>query len=135
MDNGLSNVNLAGKAHRHSASAPSDASPSGTIPFRSVVPGMNQNATSAWLTLAADSYQLWADSVAVIGLRTTGLMTGAPGSGDEAVRMVTEKLQANAELAMAVALGGPTSASGLASKTVRHYGKRVRANRRRLAKR
>ncbi|WP_395393471.1 hypothetical protein WBP07_00590 [Novosphingobium sp. BL-8A] len=94
---------------------------------------MARNPTAAWFGLASDSYRLWADSMMVIGMRTTDIMTGR-GSSHENARMVTEKLQANAELAVKLFWGGPMAPETAARKTVRHYGKRVRANRRRLSR-
>lgn len=93
-----------------------------------------RNPTADWMKLATDSYLLWADSMMVIGMRTSDMMTGR-GSSHENVRMVTEKVQANAELAAQLFWGGPIAPEKAAHKAVRHYRKRVRANRRRLAKR
>lgn len=92
-----------------------------------------RNPTADWMKLATDSYLLWADSMMVIGMRTSDMMTGR-GSSHENVRMVTEKVQANAELAAKLFWGGPTTPERAARKAVRHYRKRVRANRRRLSK-
>lgn len=87
------------------------------------------------ISLAADSYKLWADSLMVIGLRTTGFMLARPGSGGEAMRMVVEKAQASAELAAKLAMAGPLMPEQTARLALDHYGRRVSANRRRLAKR
>ncbi|WP_395328011.1 hypothetical protein WBP06_12265 [Novosphingobium sp. BL-8H] len=92
-----------------------------------------RNPTADWMKLATDSYLLWADSMMVIGMRASDMMTGR-GSSHENVRMVTEKVQANAELAAKLFWGGPTTPERAARKAVRHYSKRVRANRRRLSK-
>lgn len=80
------------------------------------------------LQLSLDSAQLWADSMAVIVLRTDALLARRPGSGHEAVRMVTEKVEAQFELAhtLTFAPGNPLKTS------VDHYGRRVAANRKRL---
>lgn len=96
---------------------------------------MTRSPHADWLDLATDSYWLWADSLMVMGMRTTGMMMGGPGSQREAVRMVTEKVQANAELAVALATGGPLTAQAAAHKAVKHYAKRVTANRKRLSRR
>ncbi|WP_334184352.1 hypothetical protein [Novosphingobium sp.] len=94
---------------------------------------MSRNANGDWIKLAHDSYWLWAESMMVMGMRTTDMMTGR-GSNRENVLMVTEKLQANAELAIKLATGGLTSPEKTAHKAVRHYRKRVTANRRRLSR-
>jgi hypothetical protein len=94
---------------------------------------MSRNANGDWIKLAHDSYWLWAESMMVMGMRTTDMMTGR-GSNRENVLMVTEKLQANAELAIKLATGGLTTPEKTAHKAVRHYRKRVTANRRRLSR-
>lgn len=86
------------------------------------------------MTLATDGYSLWADSLMVIGMRTTGFLLARPDSGGEAMRMVVEKVAAGAELAAKLALAGPLTMQGTARMTIDHYGRRVSANRRRLAK-
>jgi len=80
------------------------------------------------LQLSLDSAQLWADSMAVIAMRTDAILTRRPGSGHEAVRMVTEKVEAQLQLAhtLTFAPGNPLKTS------VDHYGRRVAANRKRL---
>ena len=95
---------------------------------------MAKNAALAWWQLATDSYWLWVDSSAVIAMRSVGMMTGAPGSQKEAVRMVTEKIAANAELAAMLFSGAQTSPEHAARKAVTYYGAKVRANRKRLAR-
>lgn len=80
------------------------------------------------MQLALDSYWLWAESCMVIGMRTAAMMTMRPGSDREAVRMVTEKLDATAELAVKL-VGGSENPLAV---SVAHYGKRVTANRKRL---
>lgn len=80
------------------------------------------------MQLALDSYWLWAESCMVIGMRTAAIMTMRPGSNREAVRMVTEKLDATAELAVKL-VGAGDNALAI---SVAHYGKRVTANRKRL---
>ena len=93
---------------------------------------MPRNSNGDLMKLAHDSYWLWAESMMVMGMRTTDMMTGR-GSNTENLLMVTEKLQAGAELAIKLATGG-TSPEKTAHKAVRHYRKRVTANRRRLAR-
>lgn len=92
-----------------------------------------QNPTADWMKLANEGYWLWAESMMVIGMRTSDMMTGR-GSNHENMRMVTEKMQANAELAAKLFWGGPTTPEKAARKAMRHYRTRVRANRKRLAK-
>ena len=95
---------------------------------------MSRNPAAPWLSLAHDSYWLWAESLMVMGMRTTDILLCAPGHEREAVRMVTEKLQASAELAMDQASAGVLTPEKAAHKAVKHYRKRVSANRRRLGR-
>ncbi|AZI35809.1 hypothetical protein NT2_10_00670 [Caenibius tardaugens NBRC 16725] len=93
------------------------------------------NPVTAWFRLAHDSYWLWAEASLVIGMRTMDIMTGR-GSTRENVRMVSEKVQAGAELAARLASGGVTaSPTRNAQIAVSHYRKRVTANRKRLSRR
>ncbi|MEJ2456641.1 MAG: hypothetical protein P8Y58_00255 [Novosphingobium sp.] len=97
-------------------------------------PGAKAPGTSAPLpgaglfTLTLDSCQLWADSCAVIAMRTSAILTQRPGSEREAVRMVAEKWQAVIELGTRLALDplDPVKTS------VDFFGPRVSANRKRL---
>ncbi|KQM21348.1 hypothetical protein [Novosphingobium sp. Leaf2] len=94
---------------------------------------MLRNPAADWMRLANDGYALWAESMVVMGMRTADLMTGK-GSAQENLLMVSEKMQAGAELAVMLATSGLTTPEQSAHKAVRHYRKRVRANRRRLSK-
>lgn len=94
-----------------------------------------RNPASDWLTLAHDSYWLWAESLMVIGMRTTDILMRAPGHEREAVRMVTEKVRANALPAAQLATAGALAPEKIAHKAVKHYRKRVTANRKRLGRR
>lgn len=91
-------------------------------------------STADWVTLTCDSWQLWADSVAVMSMRTSDMLTGRPGAEHEAVRMVTEKLSASAELLFSLAVAGQIAPDQAAHKAVRHYAGKVRANRKRLTR-
>ncbi|WP_254062931.1 hypothetical protein [Caulobacter sp. S45] len=71
----------------------------------------------------------------MIGLRTLKIAAGGPAAAAESELMVREKVQtalALQTLAMTGALG--FTAAGATSKTLAHYRRKVRANRRRLAK-
>lgn len=96
---------------------------------------MPRNPATDWLTLAHDSYWLWTEAMMVIGMRSTDILLRRPGHEREAVRMVTEKLQAHSELATHLATAGPMAPEKAMHKAVKHYRKRVSANRRRLAQR
>jgi hypothetical protein len=69
----------------------------------------------------------------VIALRTLKIAAGGAAGRAEAEQMVEEKIKAGAELATLAATGGlGTSPHSVASKTLAHYQRKVRANRRRL---
>lgn len=78
---------------------------------------------------------LGVESSTVIGLRMMTLSQGGSTAADEAQRMVAEKVKAAIELqalALTGSLGMTTNAA--AAKSIAHYGKKVRANRRRLTR-
>ena len=85
--------------------------------------------------LGVNAWSLGVESSAVIGLRMMKLATGGVAAGAEAERMVGEKVEAALAL-QALALSGRLGVSphGAAAKTVAHYRRTVRANRRRLAR-
>jgi hypothetical protein len=88
--------------------------------------------TAEWSRLMFDASRLWADASVVLALRSWRMMAGGPAAGREVERMLSEKVEAGFELAGAVAAGRVKSPEGAARKTMSVYGKRVRANRRRL---
>ncbi len=81
-----------------------------------------------WLQLATETSLLALESQQVIGLRLMKIALGGAGASHEAQRMVTEKVAAFGEATLEVATGGTPHA------VVKGYRKKVRANRRRLAK-
>jgi hypothetical protein len=86
--------------------------------------------------LGIQAWALGCEATAVMTLRTLKLAEGNAAAQAEAARMVTEKFAAVAELqakAMTGALGRTpkTAAAGV----LRHYGTKVRKNRRRLTRR
>lgn len=88
-----------------------------------------------WLRLTFDSWTLGMEMSTVVGLRALALATGGPAAQAEANRMVQEKLSAGLEL-QARAMSGALGFGGVttASRTLAHYRRKVRANRRRLLK-
>lgn len=94
---------------------------------------MARSSTTDLMKLAHDSYWLWAESMMVVGMRTTDMMTGR-GSDRENRLMVSEKMQAGAELATMMATGGLMTPEKSAQRAVSHYRKRVTANRKRLSR-
>lgn len=91
------------------------------------------NSTPDWSRLMFDASRLWADAGMVVALRTWRMMAGGPTADRELERMVREKTEAGLELTGALAGGGVKSPKAAARKALTVYGKRVRANRKRLA--
>ena len=91
--------------------------------------------TNPWMRLGLNAWSLGAESSAVIGLRVMKMAAGGVAAEAEAQRMVSEKVQAGLALQTLALTGGlgltPHSA---AAKTLAHYRRKVRANRRRLMK-
>jgi hypothetical protein len=90
---------------------------------------------SPWIGVGLDAWVLGLEACTVMGLRTLKIAAGGGSGVQEAERMVSEKVQAAAEwqtLALTGTLGD--TAPRIASKTVAHYRRKVRANRRRLTK-
>jgi len=86
-----------------------------------------------WLRLSSDAWSLAIESSSVIGLRAMTIAAGGPNAQVETERMVREKIEAGLDLqAKALSGGLGVTAHGAAAKTVAHYRRRVRANRRRL---
>ena len=84
-------------------------------------------ATSALRTWV----QFWFQAIEVqqvVSLRMLKLMAGGAAAEREAVRMVTEKIEAAQETALRLASGASPQLA------VRHYRSKVRANRRRLTR-
>jgi hypothetical protein len=91
--------------------------------------------TTPWLRLGLEAWSLGLESSQVIGLRALKLASGGVGAGLETQRMVSEKIEALMAL-QARALTGDLGATpdSAARHAIAHYRRKVRANRRRLAK-
>ncbi len=88
-----------------------------------------------WTRVATDAWMLGVEASAVVGLRMLKLAAGGPAARTESRRMVREKVAAAQSLQRLALTGGlGTSVPGAASKALRHYGRKAKANRRRLRK-
>lgn len=88
---------------------------------------------NSWMTASMDAWRLGIEASAVIGLRTMKIAAGGTEAQAEANRMVAEKIESLWSLqasAMTGALGSTPQRA--AAKTIAHYRRKVRANRRRL---
>lgn len=94
---------------------------------------MDGRGYRAWLQVGFDAWSLGAEASFVAGLRLARIATGGVPAAAETQRMVAEKIQAALELQADAALGrlGTTPLSASRS-TLRHYRRKVGANRRRL---
>ena len=93
-----------------------------------------KNPYATWIDLTFDSWRLASESQAVIGLRMMQLATGT-ATATEVGLMVSEKIQAAAEVQAQMLTSALTGATHLAPRrAVAHYRRKVRANRRRLSR-
>jgi hypothetical protein len=93
----------------------------------------SKRARNPWFRAGFYAWSLGLEASSVIALRTLKIAIGGRAAEAEAHRMVSEKIDAGLTL-QALALTGrlgltPNSA---ATKTLAHYRRKVRANRRRL---
>lgn len=88
--------------------------------------------SAQWTRLWVDSSFLMADAAMVLAMRGWRMMLGGRPATLEAERMVSEKVAAGFELAAAIASGQVRTPEATARKAVDVYGKRIRANRKRL---
>src|SRR5687767_2263460 len=85
-------------------------------------------------TLGLNAWLLGAEAMGVIAQRGALIALGGAKAELEAERMVAEKAEAAWDLGLAFATGGlGIRPETVARRTLAHYGKRVRANRRRLS--
>ena len=96
---------------------------------------MARNETFAWMEIAIATMTLALESAGVVGLRAAKAARGGPSATDEAWRMYSEKFTALAELQARLLMGtlGATPAAA-AKGSLKHYRRKVAANRRRLGK-
>lgn len=88
-----------------------------------------------WFGIGLDAWALAAESNIVIAMRMGTMAMGGPKAASEAQRMVAEKVAANMALGFDIATGKHgSSAEQVLSGSLKHYSRRVSANRRRLAK-
>ena|SRR5665213_2095688 len=96
---------------------------------------MKRSTRNPWIGIGLDAWRLGFEASQVIGLRTMKIAAGGAAGQAETQRMVAEKIDAGLALqtmAMTGALG--VSAASASARTLAHYRRKVRANRRRLAK-
>jgi hypothetical protein len=94
---------------------------------------MTRSTYAGWATAGFDAWALGIEAAAVMGLRTAKIAGGGDLDGRETRLMVAEKLQSTFELQVAMITGalGLTPLQG-STAVLRHYKRKVSANRRRL---
>ena len=92
-------------------------------------------AKNPWARLMFDTWSLGLETSAVVTSRAMKLARGGEVAEREARRMVAEKIEAALSWQTLVLTGGlGTTPQSVARKSLAHYRRKVRANRRRLAK-
>lgn len=88
-----------------------------------------------WFGIGLDAWNLAAESNMVIAMRMGAMAFGGPAATREVQRMFSEKLSANMELGLDLATGKlGSSPQQIVSGSIAHYSRKVKSNRRRLAK-
>lgn len=94
---------------------------------------MKRRRRGSWERLAWEGWALGMEASGVIGLRALTLSRGGRTAKREKRRMVAEKVDAALALQVAALTGGlGMTPQQAASKSLKHYRRKVRANRRRL---
>ena len=89
-----------------------------------------------WSRIGLNAWLLGVEATSVVTLRLLKIAAGGAAGEAEARLMVDEKIKAGLDLqTMALTGGLGLTPHGAATKTLAHYRRKVRANRRRLVKR
>lgn len=95
---------------------------------------MTEQAEKSWPELAWNSWMLMGEAATVIWLRSIRTAMGGPLAAREMQRMVSEKVTSGITFWPAVISNDATrSPEAFMGTVLSHYGKPVRANRRRLS--
>lgn len=96
---------------------------------------MRRRRGNLWFGIGLQAWSLGLEASTVMGLRTLKIAQGGARGRAETQRMVSEKIEAAAAL-QALALTGAlgVTAPRASARTIAHYRRKVRANRRRLSK-
>ena len=121
-----------GDQHLVPPSPPRASSPRALLQGR---PHVMTRYRMAWLGLGLEAWMLGVEASTVIARRTIIMAAGGPAAEHEAVRMVTEKIDAGLALQARACRGDlGVTPMAIASGALTHYRRKVRANRRRLAR-
>lgn len=96
---------------------------------------MGRRRGNPWFGILVDTWSLGVEASAVMGLRVMKITQGGASGQAEAERMISEKVEAALDLQARTLTGGlgvtPASAT---ARTLAHYRRKVKANRRRLSR-
>jgi hypothetical protein len=88
-----------------------------------------------WFRLGLDAWTLGAEAATVMTLRSMKIAAGGAAAEAEAQRMVSEKIEAAQALGVMAVTGAlGFTAPGVVGKSIKHYRRKVKANRRRLSR-
>ena len=94
---------------------------------------MSGKAYGGWLTAGFDMWMLGTEAASVMALRTARIAAGGSVGAAEAELMVTEKVRAAIELQTRLMTGALGKTPPRATQgTLKHYRRKVAANKRRL---
>ena len=89
-----------------------------------------------WYQIGLNAWDLGVEASAVVALRALKLMEGGIAAEAESRRMIEEKFRAAVELQTKLVAGAlQTTPHAAVDRTLKHYRRKVRANRRRLSRR
>lgn len=94
-----------------------------------------RNEALEWVEITTAATALAWEAANVVSLRLAKAAIGGPAARREALTMYSEKVVALAELQLSFLTGGLGATPATAArKTIRHYSRKVSANRRRLSR-
>lgn len=88
-----------------------------------------------WAALSLDAWLLSLDAASVVGMRMMKIAAGGAAGMAESQLMISEKVEAGLALqALAMTGGLGSNAQTAGRRVLKHYGRKVRANHRRLSR-
>ena len=96
---------------------------------------MGRRRGNPWFGIGLEAWSLGLEASTVMGLRAMKIAQGGARGRAEVQRMVSEKVEAAVALQTLALTGGlGATLPGASARTIAHYRRKVRANRRRLSK-
>lgn len=96
---------------------------------------MRRTRRNPWVGIGLDAWMLGFEASTVIAQRTMKIAAGGAAAQAESERMVAEKIDAGLALQTLAFTGGLGAAPATAAaRTIAHYRRKVRANRKRLSR-